>query len=63
MDEHEAEVIELACRRANALGIPVAVTGFPASGQVTVFDVEQQDGEQVIVEAARDVPVTPSRTR
>lgn len=54
-DETQAEMDELAASRSAAIGRPVLVCGFTASGRVKVFDVVP-DG---LVNQG-SVPVTPS---
>jgi hypothetical protein len=57
--ETQAELDELACTRADALGTGVVVAGFTGSGRAQIFDVEQREGELQLVPVA-SVPITPS---
>jgi hypothetical protein len=57
--ETQAELDELACSRADALGKGVVVAGFTSARRAQVFDVEQREGELQLVPVA-SVPITPS---
>jgi hypothetical protein len=57
--ETQAELDELACARADALGRGVIVAGFSGSGKAQVFDVELREGELGLVPVGT-VPITPS---
>jgi hypothetical protein len=58
--ETQAELDELACSRADAMGKPVVVAGFSESGRAMVSDVEFRDGRPELVPVGT-VPITPSR--
>jgi hypothetical protein len=57
-EETQAELDEIACRRADALGRGVVVAGFAGSGRAQIFDVELREGELELVPVA-SVPITP----
>jgi hypothetical protein len=57
--ETRADGDEIALRRAAALGKPVAVVAFSSSGQATVFDTEEVDGQVELVPVGR-VPIAAS---
>jgi hypothetical protein len=56
-----AELDELALARSRALGRPVIVAGFSASGHAHVLDVVRDDfGDPLLVQRGT-VPIDPSR--
>jgi hypothetical protein len=56
-----AELEEVALGRARALGRPVVVAGFAASGSARVYDVHGDDLAKATLVDLGAVPIEPSR--